>query len=225
MNSRNFSSPSRDEQSIKMRPFVILDFETVTPAGRPPEPLELAAMRLAPGLSIDQSFSVSWLIKPPIEAPLTAFDTRQTGIREQDIQHAPDALTVLREFDARLLPESPILVAHQAHYESSILRRFAACCPHAAALPCIDTVALAKHLFPHLPNYKLDTLAHHFSLPVPSQRHRALPDVRLTVQIFLRLLHVKLEQLPQATIGDLKRLACINQKEERQAVTQMTLFS
>jgi len=212
------------QQPVTDVPFLIIDFETTTPVGRPPEPLELAALRLAPGPAIDPDFRVSWLIRPPADAPLTAFDTRQTGIREQDIEHAPDALTVLGTFDGRLRDEAPILVAHNAHYEAALLRRFAHACPRASRLPFLDTVALGKHLVPGLRDYKLDTLARHFSLPIPANRHRALPDVELTALIFLQLLRLRLERFPRTTVPDLLRVAGLKRQAVQDAPAQMQLW-
>lgn len=211
-------------QPIKNVSFVALDFETVTPSGRPPEPLELAAIRIAPGFSVDQSFRTSWLIQPPAGAPITPFDTRQTGIGPQDVKHAPDAVTVLQEFDSRLQHETVVLIAHNAPYEASILQRFKHACPHAASLPMIDTILFAKQIVPHLTNYKLDTVAQHFAIRIPANRHRALPDVELTIEIFLRLIHLRLEQHPDTTITALLHLAGMKRKQEQDETTQMTLF-
>jgi hypothetical protein len=66
---------SFDQQRLSEAAFVIVDFETITPARKPPEPIELAAMRVKPGLHIDQHFRANWLIKPPDDAPFTTFDT------------------------------------------------------------------------------------------------------------------------------------------------------
>ncbi|MGW1769350.1 exonuclease domain-containing protein [Streptomyces sp. NPDC002073] len=54
----------------------------------------------------------------------------------------------------------------------------------------VDTIPLAKHLVPGLPNYKLDTLLAHFSIPQPADRHRAYADVDVTAQVFLHLVSV-----------------------------------
>ena len=204
--------------------FVVFDFETVTPAGRPPEPLELAVMCLPPGLSLDQAWSRNWLIKPPEGAPLTAFDTHQTGIRVQDIQDAPSASTALQDFDCCLPRGIVVLVAHNARYDAAIVQRFVQDCPYAASLPYVDTLALGKHLVPHLSNYKLDTLAHHFALPIPPQRHRALPDVEVTVHLFLRLVAL-LTSGPHAPIADLLHLAgCKVKPVQQNSPTQTTLW-
>jgi DNA polymerase-3 subunit epsilon len=222
----NRRSTDFNQQHLAEVSFVLLDFETVTPTGKPPEPIELAAMRITPGFCIDQQFRANWLIKPPKDAPFTTFDTRQTGIRWEDLCDKPAATTILQEFEALLhhdlaiLPA--ILVAHNASYDANILWRFANACPALAALPFVDTLALAKRIVPNLYSYRLDALAQYYSLPIPHNRHRALPDVQLTIQIFLRLISLYLEKKPAATVADLRHLAGITRK--KQPVAQLSLF-
>ncbi len=220
------TSTDLDHQRLAEASFVVIDFETVTPPKRPPEPIELAAMRIIPGLRIDQQFRASWFIKPPDGAPLTSFDTRQTGIRWEDLCDKPPATAILQEFEKLVCNELAILpavlVAHNASYEANIVWRFAESCPALAALPFVDTIALAKQFIPTLHSYRLDALAQYFSLPIPSNRHRALPDVQLTVQVFLRLVHLYQEKKPAATVAGLRYLAGITRKE--QSAEQMNLF-
>lgn len=204
--------------------FVVVDFETVTPKGRPPEPLELAAMRLSPGLVVDPAFQFSQLIRPPADAPLTAFDTQQTGIRARDIADAPDVTPVLCRFDECLGQDVPLLVAHNARYEAAIFQRFSACCPQAAALSFVDTVALGKHVLPGLANYKLDTLALHFHLAIPTHRHRALPDVELTIQVLQCLLWLYMEKVPQASTIDLLHAAGLMAPSAKETPIQTSLW-
>jgi len=215
-----------DERQIEEISFIVVDFETVTPKGHPPEPIELGAMRVSKGLHIDSSFAMSWLIKPPEHAPLTAFDTQQTGIGWQDLRDRPAAQVSLAEFEVLLQEDEYVLVAHNASYEAAIFQRYAYVCPRVAAMLCIDTVALGKLLAPGLANYKLDTLADHFSLPIPLARHRALPDVELTGQIFLRLLATRAGAHSSiTTIADLKRVAGLKGSFQQQKLpVQMGLF-
>ena len=49
------------------------------------------------------------------------------------------------------------------------------------------TVKLSRQAIPGLDNYRLDTIADHFSIPIAS-RHRAGSDALATAQIFLLLL-------------------------------------
>jgi DNA polymerase III epsilon subunit-like protein len=42
-----------DKRRIEECSFIVVDFETTTPKGHPPEPIELGAMRITTGLHID----------------------------------------------------------------------------------------------------------------------------------------------------------------------------
>lgn len=202
--------------------FVVLDFETVTPKGRPPEPIELAAMRINPGLKIDSQFKFNHLIRPPEGAPITSFDTAQTGIRWSDVEDAPSASEVLSQFE-HLFGSSPcILVAQNARYEASVILRYSVACPSVAKMVFIDTVMLGKYVIPSLTNYKLDTLADYLHIRIPAGRHRALPDVELTVQIFIKLLNLGREK-GMVTIDSLKKVACISPQQAEEFI-QGSLF-
>jgi len=211
-----------DQQKIAEATFIVLDFETVTPKGRPAEPIVLAALRILPGLMLDTALKFDQLIKPPAGAPITPFDTAQTGIRAQDLEHAPSASTVLREFDALLQGVPYVLVAQNARYEASILQRFSMDCPTTAALTIVDTVSLAKHVCPDLPNHKLYTLAARFAIPIPVQRHRALPDVELTVRVFISLITEATSARGLTTIAELRRIAGVNRPAQKEI--QASLF-
>ncbi|MFJ6776374.1 exonuclease domain-containing protein, partial [Kitasatospora sp. NPDC091257] len=79
-------------------------------------------------------------------------------------------------------------IPQHAATEANILHHQAEHCPTLARTNLIDTIPLAKHLVPGLPNYKLDTLLAHFTIPQPPNRHRAPDDVDVTTKIFLHLI-------------------------------------
>lgn len=213
-----------DRLNVDEAYYVVLDFETVTPKGRPPEPIELAAMRIMPGRELDKEFKVDRLIRPPEGASITPFDTAQTGIRWEDVRNAPTVNPVLKELERRLEGIEYVMVAQNARYEAAIIRRFSSECPRVSKMLFVDTVALAKHLLSGLQNYKLDTLASHFSIPIPVHRHRALPDVQITVQVFLQLLKLGLSVKKIRTVGDLRRTSGIKTDIEGET-PQISLFS
>ena len=208
---------------IEEASFVVLDFETVTPKGRPPEPIELAAMRINPGLQVDHEFKFDKLIKPPDGAPITSFDTVQTGIRWNDVRDKPPTSVALREFDVLLQEREYLLVAQNARYEAAIINRFPDECQHIVKMPFIDTIALAKYLVLGMPNYKLNSLARHFSVTIPINRHRALPDVEIALQIFLKLLEIGQKTKRIHRVIDLRHVAEIKKYRSKKA-TQRSLF-
>lgn len=53
--------------------------------------------------------------------------------------------------------------------------------------PHLCTVKLSRRVFPGLNNYRLDTVADHFSIPI-LHRHRAGSDALATAEVFLHLL-------------------------------------
>ncbi len=60
----------------------------------------------------------------------------------------------------------------------------------------IDTLVMSRKLLQHLPNHKLGTVATHFGVD-PAGAHRAMVDVEMNKQVFLKMLNQYLEQLAQ----------------------------
>lgn len=168
----------------------VIDFESTTPKGFSPEPIEVAALRLrATAGRLAETGRFEALMKPPQHAPVTEFDTRSTGIRPADVADQPPADQVLAKLDAALAPHQPmLLVAHHAPTEAGLLHQYRHACPGLAGLPVVDTIAMAKLLLPHLGVYNLDHLLMACKIPRPAHRHRAMPDVEVTVALLQTLL-------------------------------------
>jgi DNA polymerase III subunit epsilon len=169
--------------------FVVIDFETTTPRGHSPEPIEVAAVGLrhhAGAWSRTAAFSA--LMKPPEHAPVTPFDTNQTGITPAMVAHQPPAGQILAQLDARLIHPPYLLVAHHAPVEAALIYAHRASCPTLATIPLLDTVRLARRLLPALPSYGLDALINHLHIPRPPDRHRAMPDVEVTITLLRHLI-------------------------------------
>ncbi|MFE9679287.1 PolC-type DNA polymerase III [Streptomyces sp. NPDC006259] len=187
-----------EDPAFRATTFVIIDFETTTPTGYPPQPIEVAAlaMRCPDGAWQETGRSTS-LIRPPAFAPVTPADTAQTGLTAEQLQGAPTPAEALGALDRRLTTgTSYLLVAQHAATEAGVIHHQAEHCPTLARTDLIDTIPLAKRLIPNLPNYKLDTLLAHFGIPQPRDRHRALADVEVTAKVFLHLISAA-DQDPQ----------------------------
>ncbi|GHG06065.1 PolC-type DNA polymerase III [Streptomyces filamentosus] len=169
--------------------FIVIDFEGLTPAGRPAEPVEVAALALRPEHGrLVETGRFEELIRPPADVPVTAMDVRLKGITERMLAPGAPASVVMARLDAGL-PASPCrLVAHHASTEAGIIARQAEPCPRLAAIPLLDTLRLAKATVPGLSSYRLDSLLAHYGIPRPAGRHRAMPDVEVTAQLLVRLL-------------------------------------
>ncbi|GGO42567.1 hypothetical protein GCM10012287_03750 [Streptomyces daqingensis] len=183
--------PIADDPGFREVHFLVVDFEATTPAGHPPEPVEVAALGLRHReRSGPQPSGFRWeaLMRPPARAPLTPRATAHTGIRPEQLAGEPPAEVVLRRLDEQVPPGPAVLVAHSAPVEAGIVHRYRTACPRLARLPVLDTIRMAKSALPGLSSYGLDALLDHTGLPRPSRRHRAMPDVEATARLFQLLL-------------------------------------
>jgi DNA polymerase-3 subunit epsilon len=175
-----------DDPAFQATTWVVIDFETTTPTGHPAQPIEVAALALRYRHGGWQETGRSTcLIRPPDFAPVTPADTAQTGLTAAQLQQAPPPAEALGALDRRLTADNRyLLVAQHAATEASVIHHQAHHCPRLARTDLLDTIPLAKHLVPGLPNYKLDTLLAHFGIPQPPDRHRAMADVEVTAEVF-----------------------------------------
>ncbi|MGW6388978.1 3'-5' exonuclease [Streptomyces sp. NPDC055103] len=169
--------------------FVVIDFEATTPTGHPAQPIEVAALALTcrdGRWGAEGEFES--LMRPPDFAPLTPFDTQQTGITPAMLDQAPLPEQAMAALDSRLTGGPYLLVAHHASTEGNLIYLARDHCPRLAATDLIDTIPLAKRVLPGKPDYRLDTLLDHYGIAKPVDRHRAMADVRVTADLFARLL-------------------------------------
>ena len=200
------------DPAMRATTFVVLDFEGITPTAAPAEPIEVGAVLLhlhdSPrGWRLGETGRFESLIRPPAHAPVTVFDARQTGITPAMLADRPDAATALGELDATLTAPPYVTVAHHAATEAGILRRYTTACRILATAPMLDTIRLARHSCPGLPNYQLDTILTHLGITIPAGRHRALPDAAATAAAFRHLLTVGSVRLAWSRLSQLHAIA------------------
>jgi DNA polymerase-3 subunit epsilon len=214
-----------DDPAFRCARFLVIDFETTTPAGSRPEPIDVAAIVL--GVRDGQFVETdrfSALIRPPDHAPITPADTDQTGITAAMVADQPDAAQVLARLDDRVaarLGEGALLVAHNAPTEAGLLYDYRRSCPHLAMTNLLDTVRLARLAYPDLPAHRLDVLIHHLRLRRPVDRHRAMPDVEITAEVFAQVLHDGHRDGRWATLRDLRRRGEYQAKATRPEQTSL----
>jgi len=178
-----------DSQSrmLKDLDFVVVDVEA-TGAKTPPNRLiELGAYRIRGGRIVDKFLS---LVNP--EIPIPRFVATLTGISNEMVKTAPVFANVAPQW-LHFVSDS-VLVAHNAPFDTSFLNHeISRVYPgHRMVNPHLCTVRLSRRALPDLSNHRLDTIAHHFSIPIAS-RHRAGSDALATAEIFLLLL-IELEE-------------------------------
>lgn len=138
------------------------------------------------------------------DAPIPPFIQELTGINEETVKDAPSFQEEAFRFNEWL--KDAVFVAHNVTFDLTFLNGelTAAGSPAFDGL-VIDTVELAKIVFPASDSYKLGDLSEQFQLN-HGQKHRADSDAYATAELFIKLVE-RLEQLPLVTIEQLLKLS------------------
>ena len=149
--------------------FIAFDLETTGTRPQQDEIIEIGAVLFDGSTSI-KTYGV--LVDPGIPIPPDA--SAVNGISDDMVQGKPRIEDVLSSF-SEFCGDLP-LVAHNAPFDYKFLLEDIK--KHRAAAPqgvVLDTLPLARQVFPGLPNYKLWTLVRHFNFP-SGTFHRAEED-------------------------------------------------
>lgn len=165
-----------------------LDFEATGLDPTADNLIEAGAVRIDPGNRKAKIFNS--LIRT--ELVLTPFIQRLTGIEQDDVRTAPEAMEVSPALDAFIGDAS--VVAHNAAFERSWLER--AVEPRFRDHQFLDTVELLALVYPDAPNMKLDTFCRRAL--GRAERHRALDDALDTLRVVVRILEESRDGNPAA---------------------------
>lgn len=193
--------------------FVVFDVETTGLNAQNERLTEIGAVILQNG-NVTKEFQT--FVNPKRKIPETI--TKLTGITDEMVADAPDEKEALEQFYK--FANGCVLVAHNADFDMGFLKETA----KRNGLPCdftyLDTLALARSLYPNLTNHKLDTLAKQANIE-EFNHHRAIDDARTLGLIFAKMLRVlkedrgltKLSEINQGMDGakNFKRLRSYHQ--------------
>ncbi|HEY6121724.1 MAG TPA: exonuclease domain-containing protein [Pyrinomonadaceae bacterium] len=171
-----------DSRLLNDLDFVVVDVEATGAKTPPNRIIELGAYRIHRGRIVDRFLT---LVNP--EIPIPRFVMALTGINNEMVKEAPVFADVAPRW--LVFVSEAVLIAHNAPFDTSFLNHeISRVYPgHRMVNTHLCTVKLARQAMPGLDNYRLDTIADHFSIPIAS-RHRAGSDALATAHIFLLLL-------------------------------------
>lgn len=118
------------------------------------------------------------------EVPIPPEITKLTGIDDEMVKGAPKTEEALSQFLDFI--GNRMLVAHNASFDISFIRKAAADCGLPFSNAYLDTVSMSRFVNPDLKKHKLDTIAEYFGLG-DFNHHRASDDAEMCARIFYRM--------------------------------------
>ncbi|MGY0691594.1 PolC-type DNA polymerase III [Virgibacillus sp. FSP13] len=171
-----------NEQDVELEngTYVVFDVETTGLSAVYDTIIELAAVKIHQGEVVDRFESFA---NP--HHPLSQTTTDLTGITDEMVNTAPEIDDVLRDFQEWV--DDGILVAHNASFDIGFLNAgYKKIDYEKTKNPVIDTLELARFLFPELKNHRLNTLCKHLDIEL-TQHHRAIYDAEATGYLLWKL--------------------------------------
>ena len=166
--------------------YVVFDLETTGLSPNTEAITEIGAVKIKDGRITD---SFNEFVNPG--KPIPAKITELTGITDEMVADAPAIDVMLPRFFEFI--GDAVLVAHNASFDTSFIKKAAKDLGMEYNFCCIDTLELARALVKGTKNYKLDTLTKHFNVKLENH-HRACDDALATGHVFLKLM-AKLEDM------------------------------
>ena len=156
--------------------YCVLDLETTGFSAVNEKITEVGIMKIKDGKVIDE---FSCFVNPEKHIPERV--TEVTNITDEMVK---DAETIDKVFPKILeFIENSVLVAHNAPFDIGFLKQNAKNLGYEFNYTYLDTLSLAKDLFPDYKKYKLGKIAENLGIKV-EVAHRALDDVDTTVKVF-----------------------------------------
>ena len=181
--------------------YCVLDLETTGFSAKTEKITEVGIMKVKEGKVIDE---FSCFVNP--EKHIPARVTEVTNITDEMVK---DAETIDKVFPKILEflgdVKETIIVAHNANFDVGFLKQNAINLGYDFDYTYLDTLSLAKDLFPNYKKYKLGKIAENLGIKV-EVAHRALDDVDTTVKVFNVMIDM-LKEKKAKTIDDIDVLA------------------
>ncbi len=178
-------------------PIIVLDFESTGLNTNTCRIIEIGAVRLVDGEVQD---SLSLLVNP--ECPLPSKITDITGITEAmlaDKENAASALPKLMAF----IGDAPI-AAHNSSFDAALLQSELKRLGQSFDAPVLDTLTLARKLYPDMKTHKLGQLCKKLGVSLKNA-HRAVHDATATAQC-LAAMFKECESRNLTTLSSLNQL-------------------
>lgn len=198
--------------------FVVFDVETTGLSAAYDTIIELAAVKIVDGEVIDTFESFS----NPHHA-LSATTIELTGITDDMVRDAPEVEDMIAKFHDFI--EDGIVVAHNASFDIGFLyEAYKKAGINHFDHSVIDTLELARMLYPTMKNHRLNTLCKKFNIEL-TQHHRAIYDTEATGYLLLHLLKEAVKEREIAFHDDFNKYVGGGDAYKRSRPTHCTILA
>ena len=159
---------------------IVFDIETTGLSVQNCKITEIGAVKVQGGQVLD---TFNTFVNPGVPIPENI--TQLTGITDEMVADAPPVDAALRAFFD--FTGDRLLIAHNAGFDTSFIRRAAEECGLPFDNPYLDTVSMSRYVNPELKRHRLDTLAEYFQLG-DFNHHRASDDAEMLAYIFFKMI-------------------------------------
>ena len=166
-------SADYQKDGICLDEFVVVDIETTGIHYTRDHIIEIAAVKYS---NFEEVAVFETLINPQVPIPPTI--TRITGIRQEDVESAPRFDEIEAEF-LNFIGDLPLVGHNLCDFD---IRFIEYTMRRPIPNPIIDTLPLARNVFPNFPNHRLATLKDILGIDTATS-HRALADVKTTFSL------------------------------------------
>ena len=160
--------------------YVVFDIETTGLSSRNDKITEIGAVKIVDGTIVDR---FSQLINPEREIPQVVVEL--TGISNAKVENEPTIEEVIPKFYE--FSKDCVLVAHNAKFDISFIRREYANNNLEFQHPILDTLVLARALMTDMKRFNLGTLCKNLGVSLVGA-HRAVNDAEATAAMFIKLI-------------------------------------
>lgn len=182
--------------------YCVLDLETTGLSAKTEKITEIGIMKIENGEVVDEFCE---FVNP--EKPIPQRVQEVTHITDEMVAEAP-TIDVLFPKVLEFIKGS-VLVAHNATFDIGFLKNVANNLGYEFDYTYVDTLPLARKLYPELKKHKLGKIAEHLKIKV-EVAHRALDDVDTTVKVLKEMMKT-LKERGAKTVGDIA-LKCEDEK-------------
>lgn len=160
--------------------YCVLDLETTGLSAKTEKITEIGIMKIQNGEVVDEFCE---FVNP--EKPIPKRVQEVTNITDEMVANSP-TIDVLFPKVLDFIKDS-VLVAHNASFDIGFLKNVAKNLGYKFDYTYVDTLPLARKLYPELKKHKLGKIAEHLKIKV-EVAHRALDDVDTTVKILKEMM-------------------------------------